>query len=1014
MMQQNRFFAQSYADTLNDYMYSCKEGRGENWDWIVLTAANKRQAEAYELQIEKRKAKGRLPLRTRFMVVPDYMDQRIGSGGATLNVIRYLVEEEGYKDFSDRKILVIHSGGDSKRIPQYSMCGKLFAPVPRQLPGGDISTIFDELLILAAGIPGRIGKGIMIFPSDTELLFNPLQLDLKSCDAAGLSIKASVLEGQEHGVYLQGKGTEAVSRSRNVSRFLHKLPEHILRQVGAVDDQNQVDIDSGCIWLGERIVREMADLIYTWGKLDNSRFIEFVSPDVCLNLYADFVYPLAEGSTLEEFLEEQPETSMSEKLLACRKQIWDRLHIYHMSLVKIVPARYIHFGMTHEMYDLFVCDIDSYSFLGWDRRIGTNAEKGTVLNSCVGPEVILEENAFIEDSLIEGNVQIGEGTVVSGVDIAAGEIHPDTVISAVKLKDERFVCRIYGREDNPKASKSARFLNGSIEKLIQSTGTDHEEIWGTDPASIWNARIFPARRSMKEAVESALTVYKIINGAADEAEIKEWRASDRYSLGSSFMEADVPAMLKRQSDIRQLVKLNIFFRDIADGREMKKCMEVLCQNLDSDEINNFVDRIAEEAGKRDFPVSMRLYLAASDICRVYLSAEKNSKANYYEDCAYRLIKDCVTCDVFSEYGYEYTQAKMKKDKAVVELPVRVNFCGSPSDAAPYCLEHGGTMIDGALLLNGKKPIRAVAAKIQDGIEFKSNEQGIQKHFTDIRDIQDCGNTSDPFALHKAVLLACGIVPLGGDTTMKEFCDSIEGGLSLETEAEVPKGSGLGTSSIIAAASVKAVFELMGKQADDEMVYARVFLAEQLMNTGGGWQDQVGGLTYGIKYFVSDPGIHQKIQVDTLLLKEEIKEELDRRFALVFSGQRRLARNVLRGEMNQLIRNDPQALDALRQIQEYCAVMRYHLLKGNITEFAHYVTRQFDLVKTLDKGASNACIEYIFDVCDDLIDGKSICGAGGGGFLQVILKEGVTKRQLQDRIEAVFADCGVEVWDCALI
>ena len=187
-----------------------------------------------------------------------------------------------------------------------------------------------------------------------------------------------------------------------------------------------------------------------------------------------------------------------------------------------------------------------------------------------------------------------------------------------------------------------------------------------------------------------------------------------------------------------------------------------------------------------------------------------------------------------------------------------------------------------------------------------------------------------------------------------------------------------------------------------------------MSTGGGWQDQVGGMTPGVKYFTSAPGIHQDIEVDYLRLSQETKKELNERFALIFSGQRRLARNVLREEMNQCIRNDAISLKAIDDIQEYCAIMRYYLLKGDITSFAKCVTAQFELVKILDKGASNTCIEYIFDVCEDLIDGKSICGAGGGGFLQVILKKGITKKQLKSRIEEKFSDCGVKVWNCDIM
>lgn len=1010
-MRQEKFIEQSYSDALNDYIYSCMESKSEKWDWIVLTAANKRQAEAFELQIEKRRTEKRLPLGTKLAVIPDYEDMRIGSGGATLNVMRFIAEQEGYYEFLNQKILVIHSGGDSKRIPQYSACGKLFSTVPRILPGGNMSTVFDELLILAAGIPNRIGNGMMIFPSDTELLFNTLQLDLLSCDAAGLSIKASVLDGQEHGVFLQGKRS-LDNKNKNVACFLHKLPEAALREKGAVDDMDHVDIDTGCIWMGRKVVEALSSLIYCEGRFHKELFKQFVNPEVCLNFYADFVYPLADEGSLEEFMEETPENGITEELISCRKIIWKKLHPYSLSLIKIVPARYIHFGMTHELFDLFVNHIEDYSYLGWNQRINTNAVQGTVLNSFVSQETKIDSKVLIENSIIDVGTEIREGAIISNVDIKNSTVPENVVLSGTKLKDGRFVCRIYGREDNPKASGNAPFLNGSIEKLINAAGITKQDIWDENLASIWHAAIFPAKKTIEAAVDASLVIYRIMNGTAEKEEIEEWVKAEKFSLCSSFYDTDVPELLRRQTYISRFVKLHIFYRDIRRGREMHSCIQELCRGCDKDEIKNIVSNVADEAEKSDFPNNMRLFLAVSDICKKYL-VDEDSFLDHYEDKAYDIIKTCISKETYSRFPLN--QNKIRKDVVEVELPVRVNFCGSPSDAAPYCLEHGGTMLDGALLLKGKKPVKAAIRRTSGGITFESIDQGKKQYYTDIRDIQDCGNPFDPFALHKAVLAATGLIPLDDQKlNMDDFCNAIGGGICLVTEADVPKGSGLGTSSIIAAAAVQAIHQFFGYFPNNEAVYAQVFLAEQLMNTGGGWQDQVGGLTEGIKYFTANPGIYQKIEVENLHLADSTRKELNRRFALIFSGQRRLARNVLREEMNQCIRNDKKSLAAVKEIQEYCAVMRHYLLKGNITEFAKYITKQFELVKILDKGASNTCIEYIFDSCEDLIDGKAICGAGGGGFLQVILKEGVTKQQLKDRISETFIDCGVEVWDCELI
>ncbi len=1013
VMNQNGFFAQSESDALKDFEDSCRHVRDGSWDWVVLTAANAHQAETYRVQLEKRRADHRLPLNTQFLVVPDFEDKRVGSGGATLNVLRELAQIQRPSQIFEQRILVIHSGGDSKRIPQYSACGKLFAPVPRSVLGGYVSTLFDELLMSAINIPSRTGHGMLILPSDTKLLFNAVQIDLLSCDAAGLSMKAPVAVGQDHGVFVQGEHSFD-HRNRNVSLFLHKQPESFLRRFGAVDISNQVDIDTGCIWLGKRVVKALFDLISGRDGVDDARFAMFVNPKVCLNFYADMVYPLAENSTWEEFAKEAPENGFSQELEQCRRELWERLHPFRLSLVKLVPAQYIHFGMTHEMYDLYVNDIDAYRYLSWQRRMNTNAVCGTVLNSIVDNCRMTGEQAYIENCRINDCV-LGEGVILSHVDICGKSIPAGVVLHGLKLTSGKYVCRIYGRNDNPKSSKESSFLKGTLSKLIAVTGVREDEIWGNASASLWYARIYPICDSMSDAVCAALNLYEILAGSASAGMIETWKNAPKTSLADSFLRADIEAILNRQDEIQTEVHIKQFMDALESGHDLRKCIDVLGQNVRDK--SQCLKRIVDAAASAQFPHNMRLYLAASKFCQLYPGLPGASTPQFYEDEAYECIKQCVTEETYARFGIRPEDAvHFVQDEVTTELPVRVNFCGSPSDAAPYCLEHGGTMIDGTLLLKGKKPIRVTVRRLAEHcIRFGSLDQDRNDTFDDINDIRRCGDPGDPHALHKAVLVASGLVPLADDgMTMADLCKKIGGGLELLTAVDVPKGSGLGTSSILAAAALKAVHEALGIDASDEMIYAQVFLVEQLMNTGGGWQDQVGGLTPGVKYFSARSGRYQKIEIEKLALSEDTFGALNDRFCLIFSGQRRLARNVLREEMNQCICNDANALETVLKIQEYCAVMRFYLLRGDITAFAKYITKQFELVKTLDKGASNTYIEYIFESCRDLLDGWSICGAGGGGFLQVILKEGVDKQTLVKRIHDTFIDCGVEVWDCTLI
>ena len=155
-----------------------------------------------------------------------------------------------------------------------------------------------------------------------------------------------------------------------------------------------------------------------------------------------------------------------------------------------------------------------------------------------------------------------------------------------------------------------------------------------------------------------------------------------------------------------------------------------------------------------------------------------------------------------------------------------------------------------------------------------------------------------------------MIPASGGN-LEDVLGRLGGGIWMDTEVTgVPKGSGLGTSSILAAACVKALTQFLGIEATEEELYSTVLCMEQIMSTGGGWQDQVGGVTDGIKYITSRPGLRQEIQVQHIKLDEQTASELNERFALIYTRQRRLARNLLRDVVGRYIGNEPDALFAL--------------------------------------------------------------------------------------------------------
>ena len=172
------FLSQSYQDAWADYSRSLVSPQFVHWDYIILTASNERQAEGFQAQLKERRQAGLLPLQTQFAVIPDPEGKRVGSGGATLGVLKYVAEQTGRADFAGLRILVIHSGGDSKRVPQYSALGKLFSPVPHELPNGRASTLFDEFMIAMATVPSRVREGMLLLSGDVLLLFNPLLIEI--------------------------------------------------------------------------------------------------------------------------------------------------------------------------------------------------------------------------------------------------------------------------------------------------------------------------------------------------------------------------------------------------------------------------------------------------------------------------------------------------------------------------------------------------------------------------------------------------------------------------------------------------------------------------------------------------------------------------------------------------------------------------------------------------------------------------------------------------------------------
>lgn len=958
----NLFLRQSYLDSYEEYERSLKKEKYPVWDYIVLTASNEAQAEFYRLQIKSRVDAGKLPSKTHYAVLPDPDGKRVGSGGATLNVLRYIANHRGSDDFCGLKILCIHSGGDSKRVPQYSACGKLFSPVPRELGDGRRSTLFDEFIIGMTGVPARMADGMLVCSGDVLLLFNPLQLDFYTKGAMALSIKENVQTGKNHGVFL---GDE----DGNVARFLHKQSVETLEKNGAVDKNNNVNIDTGAVIFGGCLLNDLYSLVST-----EKAFDEYVNEHVRLSFYADFLYPLATESTLDAFYKETPEGDFSPELASCRKAIWDKLHNYKMRLLRFSPASFIHFGTTRELLKLMTVDMPEYSYLDWSSNVNTN-NKSThfaASNSYVSTRnVQVGDGSYIEDSYIHRNTTIGKSCVISGVTLSGQNIPDNTVLHGLKLRDGTFVVRMYDVCDNPKENKH-------MGKELS--------------CPLWQAKLFTPAKTIDKALDNTL------GGVVGE---------NALSLCESFNMADSADIPLWQAKLDDRVKCEVIIEAIESREGTGELEEIFKNGLPKRIVKRLLDYAERQSNTvlDEFSKKIRAYY--------YLSRLTNGddSEKYYKTCF-----DTI-CDALLESNKNVVnrerELKIAKNESITRLPVRVNFGGGWSDTPPYCNENGGTVLNAAIKLNGECPIEAIVRKTDTwSVILASEDNDTYKEFTSLSELQCCKNPSDPFALHKAALIATGVVPASGEGELEEILKKLGGGIYLSTQAiKIPRGSGLGTSSILSAACVKSIFDFFGVSASDSEVYNTVMLMEQIMSTGGGWQDQIGGATSGFKLITSEKGLEQKIDCQKLNISEATLKELNERFAIIYTGQRRLARNLLREVVGKYIASNTDTCSALFGIQELARKMKVELECGNVDRFAELLNEHWELSKKLDAGSTNTCIDQIFISIEDLIDGKMICGAGGGGFLQVVMKKGVSLDDLSKRLDGVFAGSGVEAWGC---
>ena len=358
---------------------------------------------------------------------------------------------------------------------------------------------------------------------------------------------------------------------------------------------------------------------------------------------------------------------------------------------------------------------------------------------------------------------------------------------------------------------------------------------------------------------------------------------------------------------------------------------------------------------------------------------------------------------------------------------RIDLGGGWTDTPPHSIERGGTVLNAALTLRGAYPIEAEAACLPEPrLVLVSRDLDTTLEPAYVGEVLAYARPGDPFSLHKAALVLRGVVPTDADPSMP-LAELLRGrdGLRLSTGTNIPFGSGLGTSSILAGAVLAALTALesqsssftlsasSGQSLHSSALFDEVLCLEQMLTTGGGWQDQVGGLTGGIKLVSTPPGLPQRITVTPVELPTAVAAQLEKRLLLVYTGQRRLAKNLLRTVMARWMARDPEMTWIQGEIARLAVTMCAALLAGDLDELGGLLAEHWTLNKRMDPGCTNPFIDELFETMGPYICGGKLAGAGGGGFVIAVARSSESVQALELALAQRYPGTPVERWVAAV-
>lgn len=913
----------------------------------------------------------------RALAVYDPPRTQLGSGGGSAHALHAAWRRSGEPSFDawlggQRRIL-IHGGGESRRLPAYAPVGKLFLPMPAlrwargQRLGQSLLNLNEPFLrqVLAGG--GSQAR-LLIASGDVLLRSESPLPPLPEADVVILGMWSSPEEARRYGVLFVDP-----HEPQRLVTFLQKPDPDEIRD----RSRNAAFlIDVGAWLLSERAI---ACLMAKCGWDPHRQSFADGETPAPYDLYGRWALSLGERPA-----DADPDIAA-----------------LSVTVVPIRDGQFYHFGSTAHLVDSayqLQNVVRDQTALGAVPSLAQPRQ--FILDADFRIPVRLEQNhsLWVENSVVPASWTLAARHVITGVPANDWQLQlPEgACLDFVPLGDDQWGVRSYGYEDafrGPVDNPATLWFERPAAEWFRRRGITLADA-GIDPAcDLQLAPLFPALAAADLSGE--FISWLVAAEPFPDARLRAaWLAAPRRSARDLAQTANLERLYSQRLALRQQAlptmiahgAKSVFYKlDLADAaRAFATSPAPLPDEPDA------------EAG--DLMQGVHHHMFRAEVRRL------RDDASWQDDQSrsFELLREAIIAPYRERPVAPHF--RLADDQIVWgRSPVRIDLAGGWTDTPPYCLQQGGCVVNIALELNGQAPIQAFARRCAEPtITIRSIDLGLSETLATYDEVGGYRGIGSGFAVARAALALCGFhSQFNGERfdSLAEQLKQFGGGVDLSMLSAVPKGSGLGASSILAATVLGTLSDLCGHGWDVQEIAARVSAIEQMLGSGGGWQDQFGALLPGAKLIESSPGLDQRTVVRHLPADFFATPEYKSRALLYYTGITRVAHDVLGEIVRGMFLNDQDrlmTLDAIGRNGRDCfdAVQR-----EDLPGYVATIDRSWRLNQELDSGTNPPESAALVDRVAHYAAALKLAGAGGGGFLYILCRDAQSARTLQQELEA---------------